>query len=124
MKPIQAYSYISKGIGVFFPDIDSIKNYLLKVEIFYSKINPCFSWIDNKTSEVKIWEETIRNNTNGILFLYQTPMELVAGFYTVKAAILSDKQPKTGQITIGLYKTTPYLLIGVPYSMYPPITLI
>ena len=123
MNPITPIPYINKGIIVYFPNIETIK-YLVKLEIYYSQNNPLFDWVNCYNSEVKIWEQTTTKDDFGILFLYRTTVDLQPGFYTIKATMLSNQQSKTGEITVGLYQTTPYLAIGVPYSMYPPITLI
>ena len=124
MNPINVTPYISTGIAVFFPTIEFIGNYLIKLEVYYSQSNPLFDWVNCNNSEVKLWEQTASKDSTGLLFLYQTPQALLPGFYTIKGNLLSTQQSKTGQLTIGLNQSTPYLAIGIPYSMYPPITLI
>lgn len=124
MEPIDILPFLSKGITVYCPALERLSNYLIKLEIFYSQYNPLFDWINCNNSELKIWEQTVREDPAGTLFLYQTSNDLAAGFYSIRVTVLSDQQPKVGQLTIGLIQPTPYLAIGIPYSMYPPITLI
>jgi len=123
MQPIDILPFLSKGITVFFPAIETNSRYLIKLEIYYSENNPLFDWVNCSKSELKIWEQVIQGNPAGTLFLYQTDNTLNAGFYTIRGTMLSDQQPKVGQLTVGLIQPTPYLAIGIPYSMYPPITL-
>ena len=107
MNPITPIPYINKGIIVYFPNIETIK-YLVKLEIYYSQNNPLFDWVNCYNSEVKIWEQTTTKDDFGILFLYRTTVDLQPGFYTIKATMLATQQSKTGDITVGLYQTTPY----------------
>lgn len=124
MEPINTLPFLSKGITVYCPTLERLSKYLIKIEIFYTQYNPLFDWINCNNSELKIWEETVREDSNGTLFLYQTDKDLNAGFYTIKITLLSEQQPKVGQLLVGLIQPTPYLAIGIPYSMYPPIILI
>lgn len=123
MKPINLNNSINKGILVFFPALNTSLNYLLKLEIFYTKSNPLFNWINCDNSEQKIFEEVSRESKSGILFNYNIPTDLEAGFYTFKSTLIDSQQPKEGQLTIGLFQNQSYIVIGLPYSMYPPITL-
>ena len=124
MNPININPLIPKGIVVYFPNIEFTEKYLIKLEVFFSQYNPLFDWVNCTNSEIKIWEQVTGNDPSGVLFLYQRTTDLVAGFYTIKATLLSSQQSKKGLLNIGLYQSTPYLAIGIPYSMYPPITLV
>ena len=124
MRSIAPPTILNYGIAVYFPGTFSITSKVIQLEIFYSKENPLFSWIACDNIQRQIWSKKQSFSTNGTLFLYQLNSEIPLGFYTIKAKLYSaDSQVKEGQLFIGITSPTPNLIIGLPYSVYPPIDL-
>lgn len=124
MKPIAPPTILNYGIGAYFPGTVATATNYLRLEILYSKENPLFSWVACDNIQKQIWNKTEPYNPNGILFLYQLNSSLPLGFYTIRAKLFSSEaQVKEGQFFIGITSPTPNLIIGLPYSVYPPIDL-
>ena len=125
MQPIKPPSIINNGIAVFAPASERIKvPSLISIEIYYEVNNPLFSWLNCSTEKVKIWDKTQSQVPSGTLFIYETPGDLTLGFYTIKIINTTAVRSQTsGQILVGINSPTPRLIIGLPYSIYPPIDL-
>ncbi len=122
MIPIKPIKVIEKGIAVYVPTTDNFKS--IKIEIFYFKTNPLFSWVLCDNTSVKLWESKSEQIKNGTLFIYNTNDNLKEGFYKISLkAYNNNGRFLEGSITIGLDKDKPTLIIGMPYSAYSPITL-
>ncbi len=123
MNPIEPPFIINNGIAVFFPAMGNEVS-LITLDIFYTKDNPIFAWAMCDTSQSRIWSKNIQQSPTGTLFLYELDKELPLGFYTIRATLnRASSQPIKGQITVGVITPTPRLIIGLPYSIYPPIDL-
>lgn len=123
MKPIAPPFIIKNGIAVFFPVIGKAAA-LVTLEIYYTRSNPIFSWLNCDTAQSKIWSKSIQQSPTGTLFLYETDKDLPLGFYTIAAKLnRASSSTMSGQITVGVITPTPRLIIGLPYSIYPPIDL-
>jgi hypothetical protein len=121
MKPITAPKLLSNGIVVYVPTpAPYIKT---KLEIFYSKKNPLFSYSFCEESPQKIWEKTDVAFDKGSLFLYTTSNPLAKGFYRIMITQYDKYQTQSvqGSKVYGLLKEKPSLYIGLPYSSFDPI---
>lgn len=118
MKPIVAPPIINKGIAVYLPT--SASNNFTTITINYSKSNPLYRWRDCDQEYTTLWKLTRADSPDGLLFLYETTRDLEVGFYTI---LLTNTTGIKGQQTIGLIEPTPYVIIGLPYSIYSPIIL-
>lgn len=123
MLPISPPSIIEKGIAIYCPPLSNSSTNLIRIDIYYSPNNPHLSWLTCETSKALIWTSTSTQTPEGILFLYQTLSDLDLGFYTIKITSVSKSSNAEGSITIGIIKPTPTLVIGLPYSTYPVISL-
>lgn len=123
MKPITAPKLIDNGIVVYVPNKDGFDR--SKIEIFYSKTNPLFSYSYCEESPSKIWEKKDITFDKGSLYIYNTSSPLKRGFYQIKLTMYDKFQTKIleGANTYGILKEKPTLYIGVPYSSFSPILL-
>lgn len=122
MQAITAPNLIDKGVLIYVPPSETLKC-LVSIEINYTKTHPKFMWSTCDDLITKIWQDEKYESSKGDIFAFRSELQL--GFYTLKVKKLSpDSRIKQGSLTIGIIKPTPYLVIGVPYSIYPPITLV
>ncbi len=121
MEPVKPPSIINEGIAVYVPPIINEK-LVNTIDIFYSKNPPMFKWIGCDNTQSKIWSYTKYQSEKGDLFLYKN--RLIKGFYTIRISLVKkDGGTKQGQTTIGIIEPTPYIIIGLPYSIYPVISV-
>lgn len=122
MKPIKAPPLVRQGIAVYVP---SVANYTqAKIEIYYSPTNPLFpsGFCDN--NPYRIWQKTDSQFGRGILFVYNSPTILAKGFYKIDITVVNKQQQRlTGSRTIGVLKNKRTLHVGLPYSIFGPISL-
>ena len=123
MKPIEPPTLINKGIAIFCPPPQDKSKSLIVINIYYSKTHPQLSWTDCDTRSALIWTSRSTQTPEGLLFLYESILKLEAGFYTIKITSSNGTNIKQGQTTIGLLSDQDNLIIGSPYSSYPPIEL-
>ncbi len=122
MKPIAPPSILTKGIAVYIPPLMENSRGIVNVAIYYTKSNPLFSWLTCETSRVKLWSKSVEQTKGGSLFLYE--QELALGFYILQASLIKpDSSTIQGQMSLGLITPTPYIIVGLPYSIYPPISM-
>ena len=121
MKPITAPKLLSNGIAIYVPTPEPYNR--TKLEIFYSKKNPLFSYSLCEESPQKIWEKTDVAFDKGSLFLYTTNKPLARGFYKVAITQYTNDQTQRveGFKIYGLLKEKPTLHIGLPYSSFGTI---
>jgi hypothetical protein len=126
MNPISPPNLISRGILIYFPPSSFNREEgagELVTNIYYSETNPKYSWLSCNTKEQLISRITTQYNLNGVIVHYNSSTNLRQGFYTVATSIVLRNKNRKGSITIGLLESTPYLIIGTPYSSYSPLVL-
>lgn len=116
MIPSEPPLIIDKGIAVYAP---YLYEGCLRVEIYFSPNNPLLSFMSCSNTQHKIWETTSSQSPTGTLFIYQT--DLTLGFYTV---VLSNPSlNKSGSLIVSILRPTKRVVVGLPYSIYPPIDM-
>jgi hypothetical protein len=124
MKPIAPPPVINKGIAVFVPALDVADAVATKCEIHYSSENPNFNWLNCGPTQMKLWEEIVNYSANGVLFLYKKSNNLNLGFYTIKITVYKNGNTSvSGQIVVGITRDKAKLIVGMPFSTFPPIPL-
>ncbi len=125
MIPIKAPPILDYGIAIYAPPLDQGDVVYVRCEISYVKDNPLFAWRNCDNNTRILWTDVSAYSDTGILFLYKTLKSLDIGFYTIKLeARMKSGTSRTGSITLGVtrdYKNK--LIIGMPFSIYPPIPL-
>ncbi len=115
---------INKGIVIYCPSsVTESRNSIVRLDIYYNPNNPYMSFLGCDSNSALIWSQSTTQTSAGTIFTYQTLEDLVAGYYTLKVSAITSLQTSEGTRTIGLIKPTPYLVIGLPYSIYEPISL-
>jgi len=124
MLEIKPKSFMNKGIGIYQPPPFSSGQSFVNLEIFYSKKDPRYQWIHCDNNLVTVFKSNQYIESNGNLFLFDSDLEV--GFYTIKVlAVQLGFSEIKGDLVVGIKKEpTEPILIGLPYSIYPPITLI
>lgn len=120
MKPIIANPVIPQGIALYAPPLEG-SSALFELSIYYRETNPLFSWLQCSNEEQLLWVTSQRQTNQGVIFLYQEPLR--GGYYRLELKADDGKVVRSGALPIAITKPTPYLMIGLPYSIYPPITL-
>lgn len=124
MIPTPPPSLIEKGILVYCPSTASeSRNSIIRLDIYYNPNNPYMSFLGCESNSALIWSQSTDQIPAGTIFTYQTLEDLVPGYYTIKVSSITSAQTSEGIRTIGFIKPTPYLIIGLPYSIYEPISL-
>lgn len=130
MKPIEPFPIVDSGIGVYTPFYKGYR--YMKIEIYYFKSNPLFSWATCESDTNKLWEQMVvqeeseytEGNEKGTLFIYYSNGNLKQGFYKIKlAAFKGTGESIEGSLTVGVLKEKKRLIIGMPYSVYSSILL-
>jgi hypothetical protein len=122
MKLINPLEITKYGIVVYQQAVNN-KN-IINLKIFFTKVNPLFNWLTCDNGERLIWDKTISDSTDGTIFIYETRNSLEEGFYRIVVESYSyNGQSKLGEKTIGVLEETDKIIIGLPYSIYDPITL-
>jgi hypothetical protein len=117
MTPLEPPLVIDKGIGLYSPLVKDITS--LRLEIYFSTTNPLLSFASCSSKEHKLWEVIQLQSPTGTLFLYQAELDL--GFYTL--VLSNEVRDMRGSITLGVLRPTNRIVVGLPYSIYPPIEL-
>jgi len=125
MIPVKAPSILDYGIAIYVPPLEDSSVSYVRCQIYYSKENPLFYWRVCDNTVKKLWEDVSAYSNTGILFLYKTLNSLDIGFYTIKIeAQFKNSNLRKGELTLGVSRENKYkLIIGMPFSIYPPITL-
>lgn len=124
MLEIKAPYEIARGILVFVPPYRSeYPTTNLQLEIYYSRSDPKLNWLNCDNTLSLIFQKNVSVQPNGNILIYDA--DLIRGFYTFKLKIIT---PSIGELSgsqvIGFTKEpTEPLVIGLPYSIYPPITV-
>lgn len=125
MIPIKAPPILDYGIAIYVPPLEQGGVVYVKCEISYVKDNPLFAWRNCDNNSRTLWTDVSAYSDTGILFLYKTLKSLDIGFYTIRLeARMKSGIPLTGSMTLGVtrdYKNK--IIIGMPFSIYPPIPL-
>ena len=119
MQPIAPPEIIAQGLALYCPQTSG----LLEVRIYYQAQNPKFNWIRCDRSEQLLWSASQRPSNGGLIFHYPSPSLLPAGYYRLELRQLEGIGQKEGNTTITILQPTKRLIIGLPYSIYPPIHL-
>ncbi|MBD2201538.1 hypothetical protein H6G33_09285 [Calothrix sp. FACHB-1219] len=124
MKPIQPPQIINKGIAIYSPYLEGSIPGLLSISIYFSSTNPLFNWLSCDSTESLIWKNSSPPSKQGTLFLYEPKSDLELGFYRIELSLFKvNMLPVSGETRVAILTPTPYLIIGLPYSVYPPIVL-
>jgi hypothetical protein len=117
MRPIEPILVIDEGIALYSPYLSNVGD--LRIEIFFSATNPSMNLINCGPKEGKLWEAVRPQSPTGTLFLFQS--QLALGFYII--VLSSIDRLRRGSLTLGVLRPTNRLVVGLPYSIYPPIDL-
>lgn len=123
MIPIPKANILSKGIVIYIPNKVTIDNSPMTISIYYSTQNPLLRPYQCDPREDLIWTLDTTMVGDGVLALYERDIDLIPGFYRVVVNIESP-YPTKGTETYYIYKNTPRLIVGLPYSAYSPIDII
>lgn len=118
MNLVELPPIINKGIAVFIPYEEYLGDSLLRVEFKYSKTNPSFTSIACTVDEQKLWDGSMYLSRPGALATYITSSDLSPGFYTI--TIVCPTKGLSSVSQYGVIRPTNKLIIGLPYSAYPP----
>jgi hypothetical protein len=115
ITPIDAPQVIRYGIAVYAPPLPSVDS--LTLEILYSespnpRIIPC-------STSTRLWKRESEQGERGTLFLWKKDNQLTQGYYT----LILEANNRRGYCSIALTAPTDYWIVGLPYSIYPPIPL-
>jgi hypothetical protein len=116
MRPSEPPLVIDRGLALYSPLLEQGQ---LRLEIYFSIANPLLSFINCSRAEHKVWELLANQSPTGTLFLYQTELEL--GFYTL--VLSNETRSRSGSLTLSILSPTKRIVVGLPYSIYPPIEL-
>jgi hypothetical protein len=119
MQPIAPPSIIAQGIALYCTQTSG----LLELRIYYQAQNPKFNWIRCDRSEQLLWSAAQRPSNGGLIFHYPSRSLLEAGYYRLELRQTEEVQKKEGNATVTILQPTKRLIIGLPYSIYPPIHL-
>lgn len=119
MTPIAPPSVISQGVGLYCSQTSG----LLELKVYYQAQNPKFNWIRCDRSEALLWSAAQRPSNGGLLFHYPSPTLLPAGYYRLELIQLEGTSQKRGSLSFAILQPTKRVIIGLPYSIYPPIHL-
>lgn len=124
MLEVKPKQLINKGILVYQPPMfDTVTSYV-NVDIFYSVNDPRLTWLSCDNTASKVFSSNQYVQPNGNMFVFD--VELITGFYSIVVKSVSvGVSQLSGSLVVGFKKQpTEPLIIGLPYSIYPPITLI
>lgn len=124
MLEVKPKYQLTRGILVYVPPYK--KEYSttnVRLQIYYSESDPKLKWFQCDNTLSLIFEKTSLIQPNGNIFIGD--FDLIKGYYSFKVRILT---PAIGELNgsqvIGFTKQpTEPLVIGLPYSIYPPITM-
>lgn len=119
---ITAPLIINQGIAVYVPALLGWENGVIRIEITHSLNMQQFNRGNCNPKQQLIWQKLERQNPQGTLFLYHSP-ELLKGFFNIRVEAANGSSQIQGQLKVGFTEPTSRLIVGLPYSLYPPITL-
>lgn len=115
MIPIDAPTLLQYGIAVYVP----AGCYTYEIEIFYSNtVNPRLKPSDRK----RVWRNSATAGERGVLFLWKIDSPLRVGYYTIVLRGYG-KASGEGTLSLAIFEPTDCWVVGLPYSLYPPIAL-
>lgn len=117
---IEAPRIIDRGIAVLVRN-ETGKRGTLVTSIIYSNRNPSTAQYDCKYSEVVIWRNETLLNTRDLLVKWRGVVD--KGFYTVKVGLILKDGTHYNSRLYGVLDNTNRLIIGLPHSIYPPLTI-
>jgi len=123
MEPVRAEPLVINGLVVYSPPMSLLKGGLLRLTVTYSEHSPDFSWVTCRdTTLTPLWQIEDYYTPQGTLFVYDSGIPLKVGHYSLVLTLQADRT-YTGKEEITLMEPTPRIVIGLPYSVYPPILL-
>ena len=126
MIPVNAPLIVNRGIAVFVPPTEGAQTKsFVTIKLFYSKNNPDFTWIKCDKTLVSLWEDNALEGETGNIFIYRALDVLSRGYYTILVTKITGGEAQIeGRKVVGFLRDQPRLIIGLPYSIYPAITLV
>ena len=124
MLEVKSKPLIDSGIVVYQPPMFDNNTSYINLDIYYSVADPRLTWTQCNNGLTKIYSSQQLVQTNGNLFIYDNSLK--AGFYSIKVRSFSlGDSELSGDLIVGFRKEpTEPLVIGLPYSIYPTISLI
>lgn len=124
MLEVQPRYQLARGFLVYVPPYNStFPTTNVKLEVYYSVSDTRLKWFSCDNSLTLIFEKTTLVQSGGNIFVGD--IDLIRGYYTFKVQIVTPALSElNGSQVIGFTKEpTEPLVIGLPYSIYPPITM-
>jgi len=124
MLEIKPKSIIDKGFAIYQPAYFNNFNSYIKIELTYYKSDPRYIWTDCDPNGYILLKNTTSINKDGNLFIYNNNLE--KGFYKIYIEQIDlGNTSISGSLILGFKKEpTEAIIIGLPYSIYPPINLL